>query len=222
MLLPLLLVAGAYTLGSIPFSFLIGRLFGAGDIRTTGSGNVGATNVLRAAGKVPAVLALLLDVSKGSGAILLARALLRRPQWPFPSQALLGTSNQLVSLPTFWIGLAGLTAVLGHIFPLWLGFRGGKGVATATGVFLTIDPTATAGAAIIFLIVVAATRYVSLASIAGAAAEPLLLRFMVHQTFWIVVFATIISILVIAKHHQNIARLASGSEHRIGQSRERR
>ncbi|HWS73324.1 MAG TPA: glycerol-3-phosphate acyltransferase, partial [Thermoanaerobaculia bacterium] len=116
----------------------------------------------------------------------------------------------------------GLIAVLGHMFPIWLGFHGGKGVATATGVFLALDPYVIAAALLVFLIVLATTRFVSLASILASASVPLFFRFLANDApFWRIVVSIAISICVIAKHHSNIARLTQGTERKMGQSKER-
>ncbi len=149
----------AYLLGSIPFGLLLSKLFGGADIRSVGSGNIGATNVARAAGPLAGTLTLLLDTGKGALAVFLAMRL----------------SNESAT----WMMIAGLCVLLGHCFPIWLGFRGGKGVATALGVFLVLCPLAALGALILFVLVVIYWRFVSLGSISAAAAMPLLVYF-----FW--------------------------------------
>lgn len=214
---PILLIVSAYVIGSIPFSFLVVRMFAGADIRKHGSGNVGATNVMRNFGKWPGLLALVLDIAKGFLAIVVARRIVAQFITSFPVH--LGDPSSH-SQPSFWIGLAALVAVLGHIFPLWLKFRGGKGVATATGVFLAIDPRTILMSMIVFAIVILATRYVSLASMLAAAAIPLLMRFATNQLFWIVIFSIVIAVIIILKHHSNIARLSRGEERKLGQRRE--
>lgn len=204
------LLVFAYVLGSIPFSYVIARLFGGGDIRNVGSGNVGATNVLRSVGKLPGFIALLLDLLKGVAVILMARAIMMRPGWPFRF-----SNESAVHTQSFWIGLVALVAVLGHLYPVWLRFRGGKGVATAAGVFLAINPLSIAYLAIIFLIVALLSRYISLGSIVAAASLPLVLRFLTREPFWIVMFSIVIAVVVIVKHHSNIARIAGGSERKF-------
>src|SRR5687768_9797839 len=134
-MLPTLLIIASYLIGSIPFSYLVVRAFAGTDIREQGSRNVGATNVARTAGKLPGILALLLDIAKGYGAIAFAKWLVTLPAWPYTPVA----GSPLHSLE-FWIALAGLIAVLAHMYPAWLRFHGGKGVATAAGVFLALDP----------------------------------------------------------------------------------
>lgn len=215
-MLPAVLVALAYLIGSIPFSFLIVKLVAGKDVRDEGSRNVGATNVARTAGKVPGIIALLLDIAKGYAVIALARYLVARPDWPFEAGLQPWQSRE------FWVAGAGLLAVLAHMFPVWLGFHGGKGVATGVGVVLALDPLVTLAVFIVFVIVVIAFRYVSLASIVGAASIPLFFRFLRDGTpFWWIVMSIGISLAVIMKHHGNIARLASGTERRFGQKKER-
>jgi glycerol-3-phosphate acyltransferase PlsY len=117
---------------------------------------------------------------------------------------------------SLWVALAALIAVLGHMYPVWLRFHGGKGVATATGAFLALDPLAIAAGVLVFLIVILATRFVSLASILSAASIPLFLSFLVRAPFWTIVISTLIALAIIFKHHSNIARLAQGTERRMG------
>jgi acyl phosphate:glycerol-3-phosphate acyltransferase len=212
-LLPLALVVAAYLIGSIPFSYLVARIASGTDIRQAGSRNVGATNVARTAGRGAGVVALLLDIAKGYGAVALARWIVVQPAWPFAT-----VSPSPLHSRELWIALAGLIAVLAHMFPVWLGFHGGKGVATAAGVFLALDFRVVAAAAIVFLIVILSTRFVSLASISAAASIPLFFRFLVHDApFWRIVISIVIAIAVITKHHSNIARLTQGTERRMGE-----
>jgi glycerol-3-phosphate acyltransferase PlsY len=197
-----LLVAGSYLIGSIPFSFLVARLASGKDIRTLGSGNVGATNVARSVGTKAGAIALILDAAKGWGAVAFARWL---------GGTGFATAEQ-ADRATLWIAVAAITVVLGHMFPVWLRFHGGKGVATAAGVFLALDARAFALVFAVFLVVEIATRYVALASMLSAATMPLVLRFIEREAFWIVVASIVISIAIILKHHSNIARLAQGTE----------
>jgi acyl phosphate:glycerol-3-phosphate acyltransferase len=214
---PALLIATSYLIGSIPFSYLVVRLFAGTDIRKQGSGNVGATNVARTAGKFPGILALLLDGVKGYAAVALARWLVAQPQWPFVPSA----DGSPLSSHELWIALAGLIAVLGHMFPVWLRFHGGKGVATALGVFLALDPVVVLAALLVFLIVAMLSRYVSLASIVSAASIPIFFRFLaVNAPFWRIVISVLISLAVIMKHHSNIARMARGRERKMGERKE--
>lgn len=210
-LTPLLLVAGCYLLGSIPFSYLVARYVSGEDIRTQGSGNVGATNVLRTHGKLPGILALTLDLAKGWFAIWLARYILLQPSWPWP---LTGSGGPETSR-AFWIGLAGLLAVVAHVFPFWLGFRGGKGVATAAGVFLGINPGSMGFAVVIFLVVALVSHYVSLGSVAAAASMPPVLSYVFHEPKWILIFGALISLLIIVKHQSNLRRILGGDESRF-------
>lgn len=214
MALPAALVIAAYLIGSIPFSFLVVKGFTGADIRQHGSRNVGATNVARTFGKLPGVIALALDVAKGYAAIEAARWIARRPEWPLAADI----GGGPLQSREFWIALAGLIAVLGHMFPVWLRFHGGKGVATATGVFLALDPLVLAAAVIVFMIVLVTTRFVSLASILSAASIPLFFRFLAHEApFWRVVISIVIALVVITKHHSNIARLTRGAERKLGE-----
>ena len=218
-MLPAALIASAYLIGSIPFSYLVVRVFAGADIRQHGSRNVGATNVARTFGKWPGIIALILDVSKGYAAIVVARYLVDRPDWPFQASA---TAGPLQSRE-FWVALAGLIAVLAHMFPVWLKFHGGKGVATAMGVFLALDPVVIAAAIIVFLIVLITTRFVSLASIISAASIPLFFHFLANNApFWRVILSIPIAIAIIVKHHSNIRRLVSREERRMGEPREPR
>jgi glycerol-3-phosphate acyltransferase PlsY len=216
--LPFILIIAAYLIGSIPFSFLVVKIVAGADIRAHGSRNVGATNVARNFGKAPGIVALLLDIAKGYGAVALARWIVNRPDWPYATDAVHETPLYSMSL---WIALAALIAVLGHMYPVWLRFHGGKGVATATGAFLALDPIAIAAGMLVFLIVILATRFVSLASILSAASIPIFLRFLVHAPFWTIIISTMISVAIILKHHSNIARLAQGTERRLGERNER-
>jgi glycerol-3-phosphate acyltransferase PlsY len=215
-MLPLALIVAAYVVGSIPFSFLIVKLVAGKDVREHGSRNVGATNVARTAGRMPGVIALLLDVAKGYAAVAIARWITAQRAWPFEVGVRPWQSHE------FWIALAGLIAVLAHMFPLWLRFHGGKGVATATGVFLALDPIVLAAAVLVFAIVLLVFRFVSLASIVSAASVPIFFRYLANGApFWRIVMSIAIAFAVIAKHHENIARLAGGSERKMGQKKER-
>ena len=198
------IVFAAYLFGSVPVGYLLVRIFRKQDIRTVGSGNIGATNVLRSGGKGLGLATFLLDALKGAAAVLLARYL--------AAPHLSGMAPRDVE------ALAALCAVLGHMFPVWLHFRGGKGVATGFGVFLVAAPWAALAAITVFALILASTRYVSLASILGAASFPVFAWFTVsgpRPPFFIAVQA-IVALLVIVKHHPNIRRLLSGTEHRFG------
>jgi glycerol-3-phosphate acyltransferase PlsY len=201
----LVIVAFAYLLGSIPVGYLLVRVFRKQDIRAVGSGNIGATNVLRSGGTALGAATFLLDVLKGASAVYLGGLL----------GAMLAPSVSLRSMQ----GLAALCAVLGHCFPVWLRFRGGKGVATGFGVFLVAAPLAALAAIALFGLVLLITRYVSLASILAAASFPVFSWFTVkpgqHSAFFVAVELSV-SLLIIAKHHENIRRLLNGTESRIG------
>ena len=196
----------AYLLGSIPFGLILAKLFGVGDVRKAGSGNVGATNVARVAGPLAGVLTLVLDAAKGAAAVWLAARF----------------ANESAA----WMTFAGLAALAGHCFPVWLHFRGGKGVATAAGMFLVLCPPALLGSVLVFILVVVFSRYVSLGSIAAAAAMPLLIYLLWaprHAPPLIVTFgAFAAAILVVYKHDANIQRLVEGREARFsfGKSRD--
>jgi glycerol-3-phosphate acyltransferase PlsY len=199
-----LVVLVAYLLGSIPFGYLIVRLAGRGDVRATGSGGTGATNVSRLAGKSAGLLTLALDAAKGALAIILARWLLAED---------FGVN--------WWVAASALAAILGHIFPVWLGFRGGKGVATGLGIFLSLAPLAVVCAAAVFLAVVWATRYVSLGSITAAAVLPLCVWLLKGQRQNAAELAPLLTTaisgaaFIILMHRANIGRLLRGTENKL-------
>ena len=193
----LLLALLGYVLGSIPFSFLIARLFGVEDVRTVGSGNVGATNVMRTAGKWPGMAALVLDGSKGAVTVLVARGLT-------------GAETEVC--------LAGLFAVIGHLFPIWLALRGGKGVATGAGLFIPLAPLALGVALLLFIGTLGVSRYVSLASIVATAGLPVA-AYLLGASPAVVLTALIAGAMVIAKHQANIGRLFHGLEPKLGTRR---
>lgn len=202
-----LLPLAAYLYGSVPFSYLLPKLIKGVDIRKTGSGNVGATNAARVLGARFFPLLMLLDLSKGLLPTLAARLLV--PVDGFDPQPLA-------------VG-AGLAAILGHAFPVFLRFKGGKAVATGTGVFLVLAPWALLAAGAVWGIVFAAWRYVSLASISAATALPVALWLLHPEPFGSGRYAMGLSVfgglLVIALHHANIARLLKGTERRVGGDR---
>lgn len=212
------IAAASYLLGSIPFGYLLVRIFRGEDIRFAGSGNIGATNVAR---KSPAlgIFTLLLDALKGSAAvatgILLSPSLERIPIAQTPWRAILPASS-----PDFvlYAALAALFAVAGHMFPIWLKFRGGKGVATGLGAFLMIAPKAVLLSAAIFVILVLIFRYVSLGSITAVAAFPNI-ALALHDygnVALALVLMSFASVLIVVKHHANIRRLLAGTENRLG------
>jgi glycerol-3-phosphate acyltransferase PlsY len=195
-LMPIVIFLAAYLCGSIPFGLLLGKLFGGMDVRKTGSGNIGATNVARSAGPTAGILTLVLDGAKGAGPVWLARHY-------FPDHAALQI-------------LAGLGALAGHCFPVWLKFRGGKGVATAAGLFLVLCPAAAGGALLIFALVVGFCRYVSLASVSASTAMPLLVYFLWAPPYAPPISVTVGSLaaamLIVYKHDANLQRLVEGTE----------
>jgi glycerol-3-phosphate acyltransferase PlsY len=199
----LIIVAGAYLLGSIPTGLLLMRIFRKQDIRSVGSGNIGATNVLRSGGAGLGVATFLLDVLKGAAAVYLG--------------GLIGT-HLVPSAPLHSMqALAALSAVLGHVFPVWLRFRGGKGVATGFGVFLVAAPLGALAAIALFAVILVTSRFVSLASIFATLSFPILAWFLVpdHSAFFVGVQIAV-SLLIVVKHHDNVNRLLNGTESRIG------
>ena len=200
------IVVAAYLLGSIPTGYLLVRIFKKQDIRSLGSGNIGATNVLRSGAKGLGAATFLLDVAKGALAVALGAWLSRFGFPPIP------VHNAEA--------LAALCAVLGHMFPVWLGLRGGKGVATAFGVFLCLVPWAALLALAVFIVAMAIGRYVSLASILSAASFPIFAAVLVPWARTGVVLAVVILVvsMIIVKHDQNIRRLLAGTEYRFGSS----
>jgi glycerol-3-phosphate acyltransferase PlsY len=182
-----------YLTGSVPFAFLVARGVGI-DVRTAGSGNVGAANVLRTAGAWRGVMVMVLDVAKGAAAVLLASVI-----------------NAGATVTAF----AAAAAVVGHIYPVWLRFRGGKGVAVAAGVFAVLTPLATGLAAALFLVIVSATRYVSLGSIAATVALPPA-AWLTGESRAVVAAAAGTGALILFRHRGNIRRLRAGTERRMG------
>jgi glycerol-3-phosphate acyltransferase PlsY len=195
----------AYFLGSIPFGLFLAKLLGGSDVRKAGSGNIGAANVARVVGPLAGILTLLLDTAKGAAAVWLAARF---------------THESAV-----WMMLAALAALVGHCFPVWLKFKGGKGVATALGVFLALCPLAALAALLLFALVVACWRYVSLGSISAAAAIPLLMYFLWaphHAPPLIIALGSLAaSLLVVYKHSANIQRLVQGEEPKFSSSKKK-
>jgi len=202
-LTPILLFLGSYLLGSIPFGLILAKLFAGADIRRAGSGNIGATNVARVAGPLPGVLTLAFDAGKGWLAVWLA--------------------GRVMHEEAGVVVIAGFFALLGHCFPVWLRFHGGKGVATAAGIFGALCPEAMVAALILFAVVVWFWRYVSLGSLAAAAAIPLLVYLLWAPHFAppnvVTVGSLAIAALVIVQHRANIGRLARGEEPKFSFSR---
>jgi acyl phosphate:glycerol-3-phosphate acyltransferase len=189
----------AYLLGSIPFGLLLAKLFGGGDVRKAGSGNIGATNVTRVAGPLAGILTLVFDTAKGTAAVWLAA--------------------RVTNDSATWMMISAFAVLLGHCFPVWLKFKGGKGVATALGVFLALSPLAAVSALLLFILCVIYWRFVSLGSVAAAAAMPLLIYFLWapgHAPPIVIDVGTLaIAGLVIFKHGGNLQRLVDGTEPRF-------
>ena len=192
--LPLLGLAAilGYLLGSVPFGMVMARVFGLGDLRAVGSGNIGATNVLRTGNKLAAFLTLILDAGKGGAAVLLMRALV-------------GEDAAII---------AGLAAFLGHLFPIWLGFKGGKGVATWLGTLLALAPVVGLAACATWLAVAVVTRYSSLSALVAAVLGPLWAW--VFGAPQIMLVCAVLALLIFERHKANIARLIAGTEPKIG------
>jgi glycerol-3-phosphate acyltransferase PlsY len=188
-----------YVLGSIPFGLLLTKYAGLGDVRNIGSGNIGATNVLRTGNKALAAATLACDMLKGTIAVLIASRFVSL-EWPI--------TTGLGSV------IAGIGAVIGHMYPVWLKFKGGKGVATFLGVLLGIAWQAAIGAAIVWLAVAFASRYSSLAALVATAASPVILYFLGYPP--VAALFLLIAVLVWWKHGENISRLLSGNESKIG------
>ncbi|HOB28416.1 MAG: glycerol-3-phosphate 1-O-acyltransferase PlsY [Dethiobacteria bacterium] len=190
-----LAIVAAYLIGSIPFGYIFTRLFKRVDIRHYGSGNIGATNVLRLLGWRAALPVFLLDLGKGSAAVLLARA---------------------CSSETVVVLAAALAVLVGHCFPLFLKFKGGKGAATGIGLLIPLSGPVCASVVILAVIVIALTRYVSLGSIIGAFSVPFFLLFFGYEPLYLL-FGAAMALLVIFRHRENIGRLLSGTEPKLGQ-----
>jgi glycerol-3-phosphate acyltransferase PlsY len=192
---PLIALLFGYLLGSIPFGLILTRAAGLGDVRNIGSGNIGATNVLRTLGPAAGALTLIGDVVKGYAAVSLARAL-----DPAPS----------------WAAAGAVIAIVGNCWPVFLRFRGGKGVATGFGAFLALAPLATAPAALVWVIVTLTFRYVSLASVLACVGLPIGVALLGYP--WPAVSAAVLAgVIIIGRHHANLARLFNGTEPRLGE-----
>ena len=189
-------ILGAYLIGAVPIGWLVARAFGVSDIRRHGSGNIGATNVLRTLGRLPAIVTLLGDVAKGYAAVALAAYL----AWPDPRP----------------IAAATVAAVVGNCWSVFLGFRGGKGGATGLGALLRLVPWATLAALPVFVAIVATTRYVSLGTLLGALCVPLGAALLGYPIPYVLA-ALAGALIVVGRHHANIGRLWAGTESRLGQ-----
>ncbi len=191
----LLMLSTIYLVAAIPTGVVLTRLMGLEDVRSKGSGNIGATNVYRVAGKLPGVLTLVGDILKGFLPLLAVKLWLA----PTPLQ----------------LGLAGVVAIVGHCYPVYLRFKGGKGVATALGIFLVLDPPALLGGCVVFLLAVALSRYISLGSVLAAVAVPLL-TFLLARPLPLVLSACAIGALIVWRHRENLRRLFAGTENQFG------
>jgi glycerol-3-phosphate acyltransferase PlsY len=191
---PVVSVIAAYLIGSVPFALLVAKSWGAADLRTVGSGNLGATNVVRASGVTAGMLVAILDVGKGAASVFLASRLSGSPTTP---------------------ALAGIAAIVGHIYPVWLRFRGGKGVATACGVFAALTPMAVPPALVVFFISVWVTKYISVGSVLASISLPPIAYALGSPTS-IVVAAIAAATLIVFRHRSNLGRVRSGTERRIG------
>lgn len=194
-LAPAVFVAIGYLVGSVPFAWLLARRVRGIDIRLTGSGNVGAANAYRATGPGVAALVVALDLAKGACAVLVANR-----------------AGQVIGVQA----ASGVAAVLGHVFPVWLGFRGGKGVATACGVFAVLAPLATGLAGLVFVLTVWWTRYVSLGSLGAAIVLPPLAYFLAAPLS-VVVGSIVCSVVIVQRHRPNLMRIQTGTEPRLNQ-----
>jgi glycerol-3-phosphate acyltransferase PlsY len=210
----------AYLLGSIPFGYLIVRATQGADVRETGSGGTGATNVSRRAGKAAGALTLVLDALKGAAAVAIANIVLGLPVFAL-STSVRAHNDSTFGSSYWWVAAAVTAVIVGHIFPIWLRFRGGKGVATGVGVFLMLSPFAVALAAVIFALVVWRTRYVSLGSILAAGSIPSFLLIQHAFIGAVEMFAPVMSAamagaaLIVFAHRKNIRRLMNGNENKF-------
>lgn len=205
----LIVAVVSYLLGSIPFGYVLVKIFRGEDIRLSGSGNIGATNVARSGAKGLGAITLLLDALKGAVAVFLAWYM---AYWNDPWLRTEGPDPAAYRLAA----TAALFAVLGHIFPVWLKFKGGKGVATALGVFVFLFPKGIPVSLLIFIVVVAMTRYISLGSILATISFPIVTWFLYRPDWVSLTLVAIVAVLIIGKHNANIGRLMAGTESRFG------
>ncbi|MEO8592555.1 MAG: glycerol-3-phosphate 1-O-acyltransferase PlsY [Candidatus Solibacter sp.] len=191
-MIPLAAVSIAYLLGAIPFGYLLVKLKTGGDVRQAGSGNIGATNVMRTTGRAAGILTLLLDIAKGWAAVWIA--------------------CELTGHDVLWGSIAAVTVMLGHAYPVFLGFKGGKAVASVVGAFLFLTPAALGAEAFIFVVIVAVTRHISAASIVAAATLPFAVFMVARAPLPAIVAALVAGSFVIYRHSSNIQRLRAGTE----------
>lgn len=188
----LLAIVIAYVLGAIPFGFLIVKLTTGKDVRAAGSGNIGATNVLRTTGKGAGIATLILDIAKGFGAVWIADSL---------------TYNS-----SLWMSAAALAVIAGHAYPVFLKFRGGKAVASCVGAFLYLSPVPMIAVAVVFVVVVAGTRYISAGSVVGAITLPLGVWLIQHPDPEVLIAAIVAGAFIVYRHKANLARIQAGTE----------
>lgn len=203
----------AYLLGSIPFGYILVKLFLKQDIRATGSGNIGATNVARSGAKGLAIATLVLDAGKGIAAVFIVSS----PIFGVRTSAIERVGN--LERDQVWFtacALAALAAIIGHMFPVWLKFKGGKGVATGVGAFTALAPISIGLVFVLFVFVVALTRFVSLGSILAAALFPVFAHFLAGYSGMPLLLMSVASFLIVLKHHENIRRLLAGTENKFG------
>ena len=191
-MIPLVVVLIAYCLGAIPFGYLLVKLKTGADVRTAGSGNIGATNVMRTSGRGAGILTLILDIAKGYAAVWIA--------------------GRLTGGDVLWMSVAAVTVMLGHAYPVFLGFKGGKAVASVVGAFLCLTPWALAVEILIFVVIVVMTRHISMGSIVAAATLPLAVFMVARAPVAAVIAALIAGAFVIYRHSSNITRLRLGTE----------
>jgi acyl phosphate:glycerol-3-phosphate acyltransferase len=194
-MMPSLALLIAYLLGAVPFGYLMVKWKTGEDVRTSGSGNIGATNVLRTTGRAAGIVTLLLDIAKGFAAVWIAA--------------------RLTNASPLWMSLAALAVMAGHAFPVFLKFHGGKAVASFIGAFLYLEPLALLAVLLVFVATVAATHYISLGSILASGAFPFAVWLISHPPRPVVWAAAIAGLFIIVRHHGNIARLMKGTEHKF-------
>ena len=195
-MIPILVLLAAYILGAIPFGYVLVKWKTGADVRSAGSGNIGATNVLRTTGRAAGIATLLLDIAKGYLAVWIA--------------------GRLTAHDWLWMSAAALAVMAGHAYPVFLKFKGGKAVASWVGAFLCLTPIALVAVLVVFVVVVAWTRYISLGAIIKAATLPLAVWLIVHPPLPPILAAGIAGAFIIYKHSSNIQRLRSGREHVFG------
>ncbi len=210
----LILATVSYLLGSIPFGYILVRTFTGADVRAQGSGNIGATNVARTGKKGLAIATLFLDALKGWAAVEIAMSVFEHRHYQSQVTSEVGIRQVMI----FIAAMAALMAVVGHMYPVWLKFKGGKGVATGLGVFVALAPKALIASLLVFIVVVGVTKYVSLGSILASAAFPFSFWYVMRDAITPVAFAMVcaVPLLIIWKHKDNIKRLMAGTESKLG------